>query len=278
MTTNTWQWMVRMAVLCLLTWPSFSWSMEEGAKQEPEPAEEVGSRAAPMLKQGIYIPPTIPAPMQLGTVLMPPAPPSCVKSVFTAAVVSSPVPSTHYYTIMPSTIHVSAAIRRTADALVQFTLDATSYAMASKPGTSLNRPQFSENVEMNAPILQVSAQEAVSPPLSQLIGETQLHLPHGAIIREISMGVRDRSGKQNLLAEFQGYAGDGHGFIDLVLESDCLALGTYAKMGMNNLAIPVDARQGRFLRLTLVPAKTPVSSPQSPSVMVDLITIGYTMP
>jgi hypothetical protein len=278
MNTCTWQWMVRMVVLWMLTWPGLSWAVEEGSPQDAAPTEEVGSRAAPMMKQGIQIPLAIQTPKQLGAVLVPPAPPSCVKSVFTAAVVPSPVPSTHYYTIMPSSIRVSDAIRRTADTLAQFTVDATTYAMASRPGTSLNRPQFPENVEMNAPILQVYAQESASPPLSQLIGETQLHLPHGAIIREISIGVHDRSGKQNLLAEFQGSVGNGHGFIDIVLESDCLALGTYGKMGMNNLAIPVDARQGRFLRLTLVPAKTPVPSPQSPSVMVDLITIGYTMP
>lgn len=278
MNSYNWQWMVRMAVLWLLTWPGLSWAVEEGVPQDATPTEAVGSRAAPMMKQGIQIPLSIPTPKQLGTALVPPAPPSCVKSVFTAAVVPSPVPSTHYYTIMPSTVHVSTAIRRTADTLVQFTLDAATYAMASRPGTSLNRPQFPENVEMNAPILQVYAQESASPPLSELIGEIQLHLPHGAIIREISIGVRDRSGKQNLLAEFQGYVGDGHGFIDIVLESDCLALDSYAKMGMNNLAIPVDARQGRFLRLSLVPAKTPVPSPQNPSVMVDLITIGYTMP
>ena len=273
-----WQWMVRMAVLCMFAWPGLGWAVEEGAPQDSTPTEEVGSRAAPMLRQGIQIPLTVLPPKQLGTALVPPAPPSCVKSVFTAAVVPSPVPSTHYYTIMPSTIHVSDAIRRTADTLVQFTLDATTYAMASRPGTSLNRPQFPENVEMNAPILQVYTQESANPPLSQLIGETQLHLPHGAIIREISIGVHDRSGKQNLLAEFRGSVGDSRGFIDIVLESDCLALGTYGKIGMNNLAIPVDARQGRFFRLTLVPAKIPVPSPQSPSVMVDLITIGYTMP
>ncbi|MDP2384555.1 MAG: hypothetical protein Q8N00_17370 [Nitrospirota bacterium] len=274
----TWQWMVRMALLWILAWPGVGWAVEEGSPQDAAPAEEVGSRATPMLRPGLQNPQIFLVPKQLGTALVPQALPSCVKSVFTAAVVPSPVPSTHYYTIMPSSIRVSDAIRRTADTLAQFTLDATTYAMTPRPGASLNRPQFPENVELNAPVLQVFAQESANPPLSQLIGETQLHLPHGAIIREISIGVHDRSGKQNLLAEFQGSIGNGQGFIDIALESDCLALGTYGKMGMNNLAIPVDARQGRFLRLTLVPAKAPVPSPQSPSVMVDLITIGYTMP
>jgi hypothetical protein len=69
-------------------------------------------------------------------------------------------------------------------------------------------------------------------------------------------------------------------FAFVVLESDCMPAGAYAKIGANNLAIPVDARQVRFVRLTLVPATSPsaIQPGTAPAIKVDLISIGYTMP
>jgi hypothetical protein len=81
-------------------------------------------------------------------------------------------------------------------------------------------------------------------------------------------------------AELLGHLGNGQGFKELELESDCLPVESYAKMVANNLAIPVDARQGRSVRLALIPVNTPsTTQPGSAQAnLVDLISIGYTMP
>ena len=90
----------------------------------------------------------------------------------------------------------------------------------------------------------------------------------------------DNSGKQNLEASLKEITGTGQGggWRPLWLESDCLALGVTARIGANNLAIPVDGRNVYRIELGLVPAKTPLASPQAARVHVDMITIGYTMP
>ena len=203
---------------------------------------------------------------------------SCVRFLAAPYVAPQPISPTHYYSIMPSTINLRDTIRNTVSDLERFTLQAA--ALTASNQASPSPPAFWDTGMLNAVMLKISAQESPSPRQIEILGETELHLPHGAIIREVSVGVRDNSGKQDLVASFQTYLGNGQGGIDLELQTSCLPTGTtYSKLKASNLAIPFDARVGHFVSFMLVPAKT-LASPSpgtAAAIAIDLISIGYTI-
>lgn len=221
---------------------------EEGLKQEAAPVEgEVGTRAMPRQKPAVQslMGTHILKEMGAGAILPPsPYPQACIK--FNTTGLPQPVPSTHYYSttaVMPS----------------------------------VNRDPSGNSIPIVSPF--VSARENPNATQYENIASPELHLPHGAMIREFSILIVDNSGKQDLLAELSQYNGIGQsgGWRPLSVESGCLPLGANTKIGANNLAIPVDGRSVYRVELGLIPTKAPTASPYAASISVDIITIGYTM-
>lgn len=245
-----------------------------GASTTVEAAPDAGTRVQQMARPDSAL-----ANQAIATLPPSPYPAGCTKLRSNTRVVSQPIPSTQYYTVMPSSVDVRFGVRRGYDSLVQYINQGViPYVMTPRAGQALNSPQFPGNAISNAPVLGAYVQESAQPLQSEGIGQTLINLPHGAIVREFSVGVRDASGKQDLHVLLEGFVGNGQGFGDLELESDCLAMGTYAKIGANNLAIPFDGRFAHAVTLDLIPARVPQASPAGGGVIqVDLITIGYTM-
>ncbi len=250
------RWIVSLIMLWLTASPGLNWAAEGESSKEVTPAEgEVGTRAMPTQKQGMPSPlgTQIPNTSRMAAMPASPNPTSCVKSNPTG--LSQPVAPTHYYSVR-----------------------------SAMPVVPLNPYQ----AEMLRPHLAgtIYAKENPSPVSNEVLGLMELHLPHGAVIREMSIHVNDNSGKQNIRAALLPFAGvslsiasvSPSGGALLSLESDCLPMNTWNKMVANNLAVPVDGRYVYNVELSLVPAQTPIPQPGVIGfVYIDIITIGYTM-
>ena len=240
----------RLTIAIIILSGLFCAGVGEAANTEPTqetspPEGEVGTRALPMQPQVFQSPKA----SSMAATPSSPYPAACVK--FNPTGLSQPIPATHYFSTTP----VMPVVNR------------NSFGSSSPSAGWIVSPS-------------VYAIENPNPTQYEGIGAPELHLPHGAIIREVSILVRDNSGKQNLQAELLQDVGIGQpgGWIPLRLESDCLALGAQSKIGANNLAIPVDGRKAHRIQLGLVPAQVPLPSPNGAAIGVDIITIGYTMP
>lgn len=246
------RWVGILAVLCLVALPDINRAAEGDPRQEATPPEgEVGTRAMPTQKLGVERAPGVHMVPNLGAAVTPPPlyPPGCIK--FNATGLQQPVPSTHYYATVP----VMPDVIRT--------------------------PSGSQGlIERGVVGSVIGVRENPNPSQFEFLGAPEIHLPHGAVIREFNVLVRDNSGKQNLQASIERYPGVGQagGWRPVTLESDCLSLGADTRIGANNLAIPVDAKNVYRVLLGLVPANAPLPSPQTATSSADIITIGYTMP
>jgi hypothetical protein len=132
----------------------------------------------------------------------------------------------------------------------------------------------------DAVVLQIYTFESPAPQPIEVLGEAELQLPQGAIIREVSIGVLDNSGRQDLQVTFQSYYGNGQSSINVEMDSSCLQTGTaYSRLTAGSLAVPFNGRVGNFVQFALIPAKTPTNSTPGTAAIIgiDLVTIGYTL-
>jgi hypothetical protein len=108
-----------------------------------------------------------------------------------------------------------------------------------------------------------------------------LNLPRGATIREIVATVYDSSGVENLQLTLSKRMRDQPrpSARLLTLESDCAPLGIFTTMGAANLAIPFDDKFAHVLKVSAVPAKTPVGvvGVTPGSLSFQEVRVGYTL-
>lgn len=106
-----------------------------------------------------------------------------------------------------------------------------------------------------------------------------VHVPHGAVIREIAVALHDTSSRENLQVLFARSMPDlpqGSALL-MTLESGCVQSPALTTMAATGLAIPFDSKYAHTLKLSVVPAQVPGMSAPSPQVSVYAIRIGYTM-
>jgi hypothetical protein len=106
-----------------------------------------------------------------------------------------------------------------------------------------------------------------------------VHVPHGAVIREIAVALHDTSSRENLQVLFARSMPDlpqGSALL-MTLESACVQSPALTTMAASGLAIPFDSKYAHTLKLSVVPSQVPGMSAPSPQVSVYAIRIGYTM-
>lgn len=189
--------------------------------------------------------PVAPPPPSSPPALPPSNPVSCLKHLFDGSFQRGNVPPSQYYSVA-----------------------ATTFSRANNP-----RIHSSQTGLVVQEISGVASQGAMDLAL------VPVHLPHGAVIREIAVALHDTSMKENLqvlLARTMPDLPQGSAQL-MALESDCMQSAALTTMAATGLAIPFDSKYAHFLKLSVVQAKAPGMSAPSPQVSVYAIRIGYTM-
>lgn len=177
--------------------------------------------------------------------LPPSNPASCLKHLFDGSFQRGNVPPSQYYSVA-----------------------ATTFSRTSNP--RIYSSQTGLVVQETSGVASQGAMDLALVPV---------HLPHGAVIREIAVALHDTSMKENLhvlLARTMPDLPQGSAQL-MALESDCVQSSALTTMAATGLAIPFDSKYAHILKLSVVPAKAPGMSAPSPQVSVYAIRIGYTM-
>lgn len=185
-------------------------------------------------------------PPQMGTLAAPPSSPgTCIKHLFDGAFHRGNVPPSQYYSIA-----------------------ATTFFRTSNPRI-YSSPTGLVVQEMMG---------VVTGNLAMDLAFVPVHLPQGAVIREIAVALHDTNSKENLHVALARSMPDLPGSALLItLESDCVQSPALTTMAATGLAIPFDSKYAHSLKLSVVPAQAPGISAPSPQVSVYAIRIGYTM-
>jgi hypothetical protein len=175
----------------------------------------------------------------------PASPVSCIKQLFDSAFQRGQIPPSHYHSIA-----------------------ATTFSRANNP--RIHASDAGLIVQEMAGVASSGAMDLAFVPV---------HVPHGAVIREIAVALHDTSGRENLQVLFARTMPDlpqGSALL-MTLESSCVQSPALTTMAATGLAIPFDSKYAHTFKLAVVPAQVPGLSAPSPQVSVYAIRVGYTM-
>lgn len=238
-----------IALLALFVGGQPSWADEGPSSLEsPQAESDVGTRTVPMPVQKLPGNPSgmrEPALPSSSPFTPPSSPVSCIKHLFDGSFQRGQIPPSHYYSIAAPTFS------RTSNPRIY----------SSETGLVVQ--------EMSG---------VATGSLAMNLAVASVHLPNGAVIREIAVALHDTSSKENLHVALARSMPDLAGSALLItLESDCVQSPALTTMAATGLAIPFDSKYAHTLKLSVVPAKTQGMSAPSPQVSVYAIRIGYTM-